>query len=45
MAAERHDLRCEYDVPLGVFQVLELRPGALAGRGGLVRYADEFAGF
>jgi putative acetyltransferase len=45
VAAERHALRSEYDVPPGTFQVLELRPGALAGRSGLVRYADEFAIF
>ncbi|MCC6847210.1 MAG: N-acetyltransferase [Deltaproteobacteria bacterium] len=45
VAAERHGLCSEYDVPPGVFQVLELRPEALAGRGGLVRYAEEFAGF
>ena len=35
-------LRCEYDVPDEVFMVTELTPGALAGRGGLVKYHDEF---
>lgn len=34
---------CEWDVPADVFQVLELEPGALHGRGGLVRYAPEFS--
>ena len=43
VAAERHGLRCEYDVPPGAFRVLELVPRALAGRTGLVRYAAEFA--
>lgn len=41
--ADRFGLGCVYDVPPGVFQVLEIAPGALAGRRGLVRYADEFA--
>ena len=35
-------LRCEYEAPEGVFRVLELRPGALGGRRGLVRYRPEF---
>jgi putative acetyltransferase len=41
--AERYRITCEYDVPPGVFQIIELVPGALAGRAGLVRYAAEFA--
>ncbi|MCC6763679.1 MAG: N-acetyltransferase [Deltaproteobacteria bacterium] len=45
VAAEGRDLRSEYDVPPGVFQALELRPGTLGGRAGVVRYAEEFAGF
>ncbi len=44
VAAERHRLHSEYHVPPGVFQVLEIAPGALTGASGLVRYADEFAG-
>ncbi len=36
-------LRCEYPVPDDVFMVAELRPGALAGRTGLVKYRPEFA--
>jgi putative acetyltransferase len=43
--AERHRLHSEYQVPPGVFQVIEIAPDALAGKSGLVRYADEFAGF
>lgn len=35
-------LRCEYPVPDEVFRVAELRPGALAGRRGLVRYHPAF---
>ena len=35
-------LRCEYDVPDEVFMVLELEPGAIAGRSGLVSYAAAF---
>jgi putative acetyltransferase len=41
--ASAHGLRCEYDAPDGAFMVLELLPGALAGRRGLVRYRPEFA--
>lgn len=37
-------IRCEYSVPDEVFMVVELRPGALAGRAGLMRYRPEFAG-
>jgi putative acetyltransferase len=33
------------EVPDDVFMVLELRAGALAGRGGVVRYRPEFSGF
>ena len=43
--AERYRLHSEYQVPPGVFQVLEIAPGALQGKSGLVKYADEFAGF
>jgi putative acetyltransferase len=43
VAADRHGLSCEYDVPPGVFQVIGLVPSALVERRGLVRYADEFA--
>jgi putative acetyltransferase len=33
---------CEFPVPDENFMVAELRPGALAGRKGVVRYAPEF---
>jgi len=39
----RFGLRWEVDAPAGVFQVLELVPGALAGRGGVARFRPEFA--
>jgi putative acetyltransferase len=37
-------LACEYPAPDEAFMVAELRPGALGGRTGLVRYRPEFAG-
>ena len=40
--ASRAGLRCEYPVPEEVFMVVELEPGALAGRRGLVKYRPEF---
>ena len=36
-------IRWEIDVPAEVFMVAELRPGALAGRTGVVHYRPEFA--
>ena len=35
-------IQCEFDVPDDVFMIMELRQGALAGRGGLVKYQPEF---
>jgi len=35
-------MRCEYDVPDDVFMVAELKPDALGGRQGLVKYHREF---
>lgn len=40
--ASRFGLRCEYEVPDEVFMAQELRPDALAGCAGLVRYQAEF---
>jgi len=40
--AKSYGIRCEYDVPDELFMVLELRKGALAGRGGTVKYQPEF---
>ncbi|MFN8474637.1 MAG: N-acetyltransferase [Anaerolineae bacterium] len=42
--ARSRGLYSEYDVPDEVFMVVELRDGALAGRGGLVKYRPEFSG-
>ena len=41
--ASRFRLRCEYDVPDDVFMAVELDPGTLVARGGLVRYHPAFA--
>ena len=41
--ASRKGLRCEYPVPDEVFMVVELKPGALDNRRGLVKYRPEFA--
>jgi len=40
--ANSKGLRCEYDVPDEVFMVTELKPEALAGRQGLVKYHPAF---
>jgi putative acetyltransferase len=40
--ASAFGLRCEYDAPDEAFMALELRPGALAGVRGLVRYHPAF---
>jgi putative acetyltransferase len=42
-AAKAKGMGCEYPVPDEVFMVVELKPGALGGRTGLVRYSSEFA--
>jgi len=34
---------CEFEVPEEAFMVLELRKGALAGRGGVVKFQPEFS--
>lgn len=44
LPAERFGLSCEFPAPPGVFQVLELAPGALAGPGGRVAYDRAFSG-
>jgi putative acetyltransferase len=41
--ASSKGLRSEYDVPDEVFMVTELKPGALAGPSGLVKYHPEFS--
>lgn len=40
--ASTRDIRWEHDVPDEAFMVLELVPGVLGGRGGVVRYRKEF---
>jgi len=40
--AKQKGLSCEYPVPPEVFMVAELKPGALTGKQGLVKYRPEF---
>jgi putative acetyltransferase len=40
--ASRFGLRCEFECPDEAFMAIELSPGALANRDGLVRYRREF---
>ncbi len=42
--ASEHGIRWEQYAPDEAFMVLELRAGALGGRGGVVRYRAEFTG-
>ncbi len=42
LPAKHKGLRCEYGVPDEAFMVIELTPGALSGRRGLVKYRLEF---
>jgi putative acetyltransferase len=42
--ASRYGVRYAQPVPDDVFLLLELRPGAVAGRAGVVRYGPEFGG-
>ncbi len=44
VAAGSRGLRCPWPVPDDVFMALELRPGALEGISGVVRYLPEFEG-
>jgi putative acetyltransferase len=41
--ASSFGIRCEYDVPEGVFMALELVPGGLRDCAGLAKYGPEFA--
>ena len=41
--ASRLGLRCEFEAPDEAFMAQELRPGALAAGGGVVRYAPAFS--
>jgi putative acetyltransferase len=42
LSAQRYGITCSWEVPEGVFMVLELTPGALAGVSGLAQYEPEF---
>jgi len=42
VSTKHRGIYCEFDVPDDVFMVMELRQGALAGRGGLVKYQPDF---
>jgi putative acetyltransferase len=42
VTASQKGLRCEYDVRDEVFMVAEMKPDALRGRHGLVKYSPEF---
>lgn len=41
--ASKYGLRCEWDVPDPAFMVIELHPGALTNRAGLVKYQPEWS--
>ncbi len=41
--ASKYGIKPEFDAPDEAFMLLELRPGALAGRTGTVKYPPEFA--
>lgn len=43
MTASSKNLSTEYEVPDEVFMVAELKPGALAGKRGLIKYHPAFA--
>jgi putative acetyltransferase len=40
--AEQVGISCEFNPPPGCFMLLELRPGSLGGRQGVVHYSEEF---
>ena len=42
--ASTFGIRCEWDVPDPAFMVLELKPGVLANRAGVVKYQPEWSG-
>lgn len=41
-SATAHQLRCQWEVPEGAFQVMPLLEGELSGHSGLIKYSDEF---
>ena len=42
-ASEKHGFSCQWDVPSGVFQVLELSDNEFANRSGIIEYSSEFS--
>lgn len=42
--SSRYGITCEYDVPEDIFMLLELVPGALTGRTGVITYHKAFRG-
>ncbi|WP_261816758.1 GNAT family N-acetyltransferase [Vibrio gallicus] len=41
-AAEQHRFRCQWDIPAGAFQVLDLTGDSFTGLSGLIEYSEEF---
>lgn len=39
---EQYNMQCQWDVPKGAFQVIELRSGEFEGRDGVIEYCPEF---
>lgn len=42
-ASEKHNMKCEWEVPEGVFQVLPMVEDELQARSGLIKYSQEFS--
>ena len=42
--AERYEVSSEWDLPSGVFMLLPLKPGYMAGKTGLIKYSPVFGG-
>ncbi|MGF1697644.1 N-acetyltransferase [Vibrio kyushuensis] len=43
VSASQHGFHCQWDVPEGAFQIVELADGQLASRSGLIEYCPEFS--
>ncbi|MCW8336238.1 GNAT family N-acetyltransferase [Vibrio paucivorans] len=41
-AAEKYGFSCQWEVPAGAFQIAELVPEQLTGKGGMIQYCEEF---
>ncbi|MCG9596493.1 N-acetyltransferase [Vibrio sp. Isolate25] len=44
-ASENYGFHCQWEVPKGAFQVIELSQGEFLGRSGLIEYSPEFSAF